>query len=145
MPPPFGHPNYDTEHKAGKKKKWTDDELEKMADEFENWWNNPYNVWFEDFALEKKIHPQRLSEWATQNDRFAEAMSHADAMQKSRLINGGLKKVFHHPMCALILHNKHDIKTQPMILNGNNETIDDYIKQGDGQSKDLVTVERNDK
>ncbi len=145
MPSPIGHPPYNKNGEGGAPLFWTEEKINDLADKFILWWNNEENVWFEDFALSMKILPKYLSMWAAKNDRFREAMEYADAMQKSRLINGGLKKMYHYPACSLILSNKHGFKAQNEIVVTNSETIDDYIKQGDGKSKDLVITERNDK
>ncbi len=146
MPPPFGHPPYNTNNEGGAKKIYTDEILNQYAEEFERWWNNPFNVWFKDFALEKKILPKHMSEWASRHDRFREAYEYAKEMQEARLANGSLKRTFHDAACARVLAHSHGWTKDgnTTIVNNNIDPYQKLMNTITDNSKDLVN-ERNDK
>jgi hypothetical protein len=130
---------------GGRKPKYTEEEINEFAFEFMEWWEDKENVWFKDFCLERKIDPDLIGQWAKTNEIWAEVHKYAKDMQESRLVNGGLKKVYSDPQVARTLAHCHGWKNNQEITVNNGSTLASYIQEGDGQTKDLVNYERNDK
>jgi hypothetical protein len=84
--------------------------IENEAEELIKWCENSGNLYFKTFALKRGYHPQRLSEWAKTNIKFAEALSLATAWQESKLVDGGLTSSFNSGFTKFVLINKHDWK-----------------------------------
>lgn len=138
MPAPKGHPNYDTEGLAGRPRKYSDEDLEKFADELLIWLKNPKHIWFADFALDQDINPNRMSAWAKENERFRIAYEIAQERQKSKLINGSLFKELDGSTVKLVLahaHGWHDKLTQKVETK---DSLLDFFEEIDGSSKELI-------
>lgn len=107
MPAPMGHPNYDTEGLAGRPKKYTEDFINKQADDLLEWLKNSENIFFEDFLLDQNINPNRMSEWALVNERFLGAYEIAKHRQLSRLKKGAVLKEFDSGFTKFLMINNH--------------------------------------
>lgn len=144
MPAPKGHPNYDTEGKAGRPQRYSVEEIEKFAEEFKVWLADPAHVWFKDFCLEKDINPDLMSEWAAENERFSGAYVLAKHRQESRLVNGGLMSTFNGSIVKLVLSNAHGwTDKQETKLSGDAVNPLAFLLQKiDGTTKDLVNDEQ---
>lgn len=70
MPAPKGHAPYPGCEKGGTPKIFTQEFIEKEADAFEEWMSRPESIWYKDFALERNLDPDLLSEWAKINQKF---------------------------------------------------------------------------
>ena len=57
------------------------------------------------------------------------------------LFEGGLKRKFAHPMCALILSHNHNIytKTEQKIVGNTENPLACILNNIDGSSKDIVS------
>ena len=140
-PAPIGHPNYDTEHKAGRPKKYTTEYIEQLADELIVWIkadNN--NFWVKDFCLEKDIDPRLMTEWAKENERFSEAHSFAKAFQESRIFKGSMLNAFNSTMSKFALTNNHGWvdKAETKISGDAQNPFACVLNSIDGQTKKLV-------
>jgi len=109
MPAPKGHPNYDIEKKAGRKKIYTDEFIEKLADDLEKWIKNGKFLWFERFAIQNDLNPDCMKDFSLINERFNRVYEQAKAYQRVILYEGGLLKKFQYNMCQLILGNSYGI------------------------------------
>jgi hypothetical protein len=107
MPAPKGHANYDVDHLAGRPEIYTEDVLNKMADDLMKWLETPTNVLFKDFCLDQKINPRKMLKWAEDNERFRAAYEFAKERQQSRLLNGGLNDIYNGTVMKFIMTNVH--------------------------------------
>lgn len=141
MPAPKGHPNYDTEHKAGRPRKYSTEDIDRFADELIAWIQNEKNFWLKDFCLERSIDPDFMSEWASENERFNGAYKLAKAFQESRIFKGSMLSTFNSTMSKFALTNNHgwvDKTEQKLSGDGSLAFI---MKMADGKSKSLVDDE----
>lgn len=85
------------QHQFGKH--WTNDEIEKLADEMFDWFKakigkginkKPKNIWFKDFATEKMVGKQRLNEFTKKNEYFAFLYELCQTVQESYLFHIGV-------------------------------------------------------
>src|SRR5258708_16567895 len=107
MPAPNGHPAYNVNGEGGRHPNYTKEDIEKYAENFNNWLKVPTNVWFKDFCLDNDLDPDLLSEWANQNERFRGVYKIAKHRQESRLVNGGLLSIYNGGIVKLVLANAH--------------------------------------
>lgn len=137
---PKGHPNYDTEGLAGRPKIYTDEFIDNLADELMAWLDSGKFIWFERFALEKKIDPDLMSEFASTNEKFSGAYKLAKQHQKVRLIECGLVKKYQYNLVQLLLGHHYGIfeKKQNVISGGDDNSLRFILENIDGQSKELV-------
>lgn len=140
MPAPLGHPNYDTEGKAGRPKKYTTEYIEQLADELIIWIKKESNFWVKDFCLEKGIDPRLMTDWCKENERFSEALSIAKAFQESRIFKWSMLNKFNSTMSKFALINNHGWvdKTETKVLGDQANPLSFLMQQADGKSKDLV-------
>jgi len=82
-------------------KKYTDDEIELLGEEMIEWFRKRKNVWLHDFAAEKMIGAQRVSEFAERNDYFGYLLGVAKQMQESKLFKLGKTWTAAMPIFAL--------------------------------------------
>lgn len=143
MPAPLGHPNYDTEHKAGRPRKYLTEDIEKFADELLIWIKNDSNFWIKDFCLEKGIDPRIMTEWAKENERFSESYSLAKSYQESRIFKGAMLNNFNTNMSKFALVNNHGWadKTETKVSGDAANPLAFLMQKTDGESKDLVNEE----
>jgi hypothetical protein len=140
MPAPRGHKAYNLNGEGGRPYKYSHADIEKFADEFLEWIKVPTNFWFKDFALEKNIHPEYMVMWAKENERFNNVYRLAKEHQESRILKGGMTKVFGEGLTKFVLVNKHGYadKSQQHIISGVDDSLSFLLKHADGKSKDLV-------
>lgn len=138
MPAPLGHPNYDTEHKAGRPVKYTTEFIEAEATALEEWMGaKKENIFIEDFCIERGYSSSRLNEWES-NERFSGAYDMFKMRQKVALFKGGLTKKFSHPMCALILSHAHGVVAKSEQKISGDGSLAFIMQMADGKSKSLV-------
>ena len=84
------------------------------------------NFWLGDFAFDNGFHRNRMVEFASQSDVFAEAYEKSKQWQENKLVKMGASKNFNNTMCIFALKNVagwRDItdlglgSTTPIILN----------------------------
>lgn len=140
MPSPIGHPAYNVNGEGGRPKRYTDEYIEILAYELNNWINIPENIFIENFCLKHDIPEQKITENLIKNDRFCEAYNKLKTKQKVTLFEGSLKKTFAHPMCALLLSHNHGIvtKTEQKIVANVDSSLAVLIEKNDGSSKDII-------
>lgn len=140
MPAPKGHRPYLGSEKGGKPTLHTDSFIAKEADALVEWIKNPTNLYYKKFALERGYHPQRLSEFAKKNEKFAEALGQAKCWQELRLIEGGLSNSYNASITKFVLANCHGwADRQQQTVSG--DTVNPLalvLSCVDGVTKDLV-------
>jgi hypothetical protein len=86
-------------------KKYTDEEIERIADEMHEWFitakENGKQVWLKDFAASQMMGGQRISEFAKQNEYFAFVLGICKDIQESVLFKLGLTTKSSMPIFAL--------------------------------------------
>jgi hypothetical protein len=140
MPAPQGHEAYNTQGEGGRPRRYSTEDIERLADEFKVWLSNPNNVWFKDFCLDRDINPDLMSEWAAENERFGGVYALAKHRQESRLINGGLLSVYNGSIVKLVLFNAHgwSDKVESKISGDSGNPLAFILQNVDGKTKDLV-------
>lgn len=96
MPAPLGHEPYN-KGEGGRPRRYSEEDIERYADEFKTWLN---------------IDPDLMAEWAAENKKFSGVLKLARYRQESRLINGGLMNVYNGSIVKLVLSNAHGWKTE---------------------------------
>ena len=140
MPSPIGHPPYNVNGEGGRPKRYTDEYIDFLANELNNWIQIPENIFIENFCLKHDIPEQKVTETLNKNLRFSEAYNKLKTKQKVKLFEGSLNKTFAHPMCALLLSHNHSIipKTEQKIIGSIDSSLAALIEKHDGSSKDIV-------
>jgi hypothetical protein len=105
MGAPKGHEAYNTEGEGGRPQKYTPEFIEGEADAFEEWLQQPNNLFFKRFAFSRGYHPNRLTEFAEKSKRFSGVYQMARAWQEIRLVEGGLLSEFNAGFCKFVLGN----------------------------------------
>lgn len=103
--------------------KWTATIIRAEAEALLAWLEQPDNVWFRAFALDRGYHHDYMAKWARRTHKdgtprhpeFAAAWRQAQAVQEYRLIQGGLLSQY-NPACVIFtLKNHHgwrDVREQ---------------------------------
>jgi len=140
MPPPMGHAPYNKNGEGGRPPIHTKEIIEKYADEFEEWLEDPENFWFKDFAIKNKLNPNLFGEWAKKNDRFSGVLEMARIKQESKLFKGALVNSFNSGIVkfALNVHHGWIEKKETVHTNNPDNPVPAWIMQEEGKSKDLV-------
>lgn len=140
MPAPLNHAPYNTEGEGGRPQKYTKEFIEAEATAFESWMNEPSSIYFKRFAINRGYHPQRLSEFAEQNERFSEVYALAKAWQECRLAEGGLTNEFNGGFCKFVMGNCHgwSDKIESKISGDAANPLSFILSSISGTSKDLV-------
>lgn len=141
MPAPKGHAPYEGCETGGRPTKFTKEQIERYADEFKKWLDNPSHVWFKDFALDNDLDPDYLSVWAEENEKFLGVYKAAKHRQESRLINGGLMNAYNGSIVKLVLANAHGWKTdktETKVSGDAANPLSFVLDKIDGKSKELI-------
>jgi len=143
MPAPKGHAPYNVNGEGGRPPVYTKEIIEKYADEFEIWLDDPENFWFKDFAILKKFNPDLFGVWEKDNLRFAGVLRQARLKQESKLFKCSLTNSYNASMVkfALNVHHNWIEKKQVVHSNDPNTPVPDWIMNTEGKSKDLVNDE----
>lgn len=107
MGAPKGHPAYNKGVECGRPLRFSDEEIEAMAIEFLDWLDKDENFWIKDFALEKRINPDYMSEWCERSENFRRAYLIGKHKQESKTYKGGLIGKFNSNIVKLALTNHH--------------------------------------
>lgn len=103
-------------NKGGRPKIWTDERIQEEADALNKWVDKKLDdrhfdpavvIWVKDFALERGIPIQYLSEWDQKHEGFREAYARARGVQESQLVNASLLKLHDAGMAKFVLVNNH--------------------------------------
>lgn len=140
MAAPKGHKPYKGAETGGRPGRYSSQDIERFADELLLWLNNPLNVWFKDFCLEKDINPDLMAEWANDSEKFGGAYKLAKHRQESRLINGGLMNTYNGSIVKFVLGNAHGwVDKQETKISGDAvNPLAFILKNVDGTTKELV-------
>ena len=146
MPAPKGHAPYPGCEKGGAPKLFTEEYLNELASKLEKWTDqNEDNIFIEKFCYDYGIHEQDIWIFNRENKKFSVAYSRLKTKQKFSICNGGLKRKFAHPMCALLLSCNHGMhmKTEQKLSGSDTDPVAIVMKEIDGSTKDLVKDEYN--
>ena len=140
MAAPKGHAAYNVNGEGGAPKIHTKAYIDKLADELFIWMQEKENLFIQKFAYEKNFNHRKVSEFKQISQRFNEACDKLDAKQQFTIFDGGLKRKYAHPMCALILSCNHNIhaKTETTVTNNNQDSLASILDDIDGNTKDLI-------
>lgn len=128
MPAPKGHAAYNKKGEGGKPKVHTDEFIEAEAEAFLAWMDKPGSLYYKKFALERGYHPQRLTEWAQKNEKFADVYRYSQAWQESKLVEGGLKNAFNAGFTKFVMSNTCGWREKPEEQTTHNNTY--YVNYG---------------
>lgn len=142
MPAPKNHTPYPGCENGGRPEKYTKAFIEKEADAFLEWMKFPESLYFKRFAIDRGYHPNRLAEFAEQNEKFSGVYEKAKAWQEVRLVEGGLLSEFNAGFTKFIMGNvcgwvdKQETKVSGDAAN----PLAFLLQKVDGQSKDLINA-----
>lgn len=128
-------------HGFGRPKVYDDTFIEREADAFLEWIQNPINIWMEDFALERGYSPQRFYEFAKTSPVFSEVLEYVKYWQKSKLVKGGLLDSFNAGFCKFVLGNTSSWSERTQVSGDTANPLQFLLEKTDGSSKDLVLNE----
>ena len=140
MPAPTGHEPYNTQGEGGRPVKYTPEFIEAEAEAFEKWMQEPGSIYFKQFAISRGYHPQRLSEFAEQNERFLEVYRKVKAWQETRLAIGGLTSEFNAGFCKFVMGNVcgWTDRTETKLSGDAANPLSFILQEVDGKTKDLI-------
>jgi hypothetical protein len=143
MGAPRGHEPYNKNGEGGCPKKHTKEFIEAEATAFENWLKAPGSLYFKRFAFDRGYSPQRLSEFAAINKRFAEVYAFAKEWQEIRLAEGGLTGEFNGGFCKFVMGNVcgWTDRTETKVSGDAQNPLSFILEQVSGTSKDLIDVQ----
>jgi hypothetical protein len=142
MGAPKGHPNYDTEHKAGRPVIYDDAFIERECDALEKWLHDEDNEMFflNEFIFKRRYSKQRISEFCEKNKRYSELVKIAKERQENKLIQGALTRTFDAGFTKFLMprlcgDHWQEVRNIKVTSNG---PVTDLIGEIDGDSKDLI-------
>lgn len=140
MPAPLGHEPYPGCETGGRPTKYTDEFIESEADAFNKWMDLPDSIYFKRFAINRGYHPNRLTEWAKENQKFSCVYEKARAWQECRLAEGGLTNEFNSGFCKFVMGNVCGwVDKQETKISGDAANpLQFLLERADGASKELV-------
>ena len=89
---------------------YTDEIIEKYADEMIEYMKIPNNIFINKFLLERGITRHRYNEWKERNTKFRHAYQQCHELQEERIKEGSLFKEFDSNMSKFLLINNHGYK-----------------------------------
>lgn len=104
---PKGHKAYKGCETGGRPKRWTPEIIEGLADELLIWIKDQNSIWLKDFFLERGIHPNKISIWSKENEKFQFACELSKEFQESRIFKGGLMNAYNAQITKFALINNH--------------------------------------
>ena len=140
MPAPKKHSPYNKSGEGGRPVMYTKEFIENEADAFLEWMNKPRSIYFKRFAIDRGYHPQRLSEFAEQNERFSEVYTQAKAWQETKLVEGGLMNEFNAGFTKFVMGNVCGwVDKQETKVSGDaSNPLAVLFSKIDGSTKELV-------
>ncbi len=139
MAPPKGHEPYNKNGEGGRPLKYTEEVLNKLAEELEEWMKEKDNLFIERFCLLHDFPEDAIADFSD-NYRFSRAYKKFKSKQKAALIEGSLKRKYAHPMCALVLSHSHGMhmKTEQTISGSASNPLSIVLNDTTDTSKDLI-------
>ncbi len=145
MAAPRGHEPYNTNggDVGGRPRRYSQEDIERFAEELKIWLKVPENIWFKNFCLERDINPDLMSIWAEENDSFFGVLAQAKHVQEAKLVMGGLMNAYNSSIVKLVLGNKHGYsdRTETKVSGDAANPLAFLLQEADGESKDLVQDE----
>ena len=102
--------------------KWTDERLNKLADELEVWTDNPENTLLSRFCADHGVHPQDLGKYAKSCERLLAAVKKAKAKECHMLEKFCLFGGFTNPLTGK--HRKVSTTGAIFLLKNNHHYTD---------------------
>lgn len=96
--------------KMGRPLKYTEQEIERLADELVLFMKSPQGIWLKDFALNQDFDPAVLSDLADKNAYFSQALKKAKAIQESKIFKMSFGNKANATMGIFALKNCHEWK-----------------------------------
>ena len=138
MAAPKGHPNYaSAPNLGGRPPKFSKEDIEKEADLFFEWLQEPTSIYFRHFATIRGYPSQYLTKFAEQSERFREVYEYAKGAQESKLMLGGLFKKLDTGLVKFTMAMHHGMVERHVIVNETNP-INSVLQAVDGKTKDIV-------
>jgi hypothetical protein len=137
MPAPKGN-KFAKGHGKGAPQKYTDEWIEREAEEFCNWMKLPESIFIKSFAIERGYSPQRLTEFAEKNKVFSEVLARAKDWQESKLVSYGLFNKTNCGMTKFVLANHHGYTERSQVGGDQANPLALILGNIDGGSKELV-------
>ena len=138
MPAPKGHKPYPGCETGGRPLKYTPEYIEKEAEAFLLWMQLPDSIYFKRFALDRGYSPNRLPEFAADNEKFAVVYEKAKAWHEIKLVEGGLLGAFNAGFTKFVMGNTCGWFEKQQIVGDTANPLEFLIKNTDGTSKELV-------
>lgn len=107
MPAPLNHPPYPGCETGGRPRRYSQEDIDRFADELLVWMKDDSHFWFKDFCLEKEIDPDLMAEWAKENEKFQRVYKLAKGLQESRIFKGSMIGDLNCGMSKFALMNNH--------------------------------------
>lgn len=147
MPAPKGHKPYAGCETGGRPELYTDEVIEKFADELLQWIRYPNNIFFEEFTIQKGILPEYMTRWASRNEKFNQAYKLAKNNQELQLKKGASFKVLSEGFTKFLLLNNHGTqkysdKTEHKVTGDVENPLSFALTKAVDKSKDLVDDEK---
>jgi hypothetical protein len=138
MPAPKGHANYaKAPNLGGRPPKFSKEDIEKEAEYFYEWLQEPTSIFFKHFATIRGYCAQYLTKFAEKNERFREVYNYAKTVQETKLMMGGLFKKLDSGLVKFTMANHHGYSDKQIVISQTNE-LDSILKNLDGKSKEIV-------
>jgi ABC-type Fe3+/spermidine/putrescine transport system ATPase subunit len=131
MPAPKGHPPYNVNGEGGQPKKYSDEFIEALADEFYNWYQKKENLWMFKFFGEKKILRKYMYEFSDRSEKFRDVVESIRELQESKLFEGTANKKYYAPTTHAALAQNHGWKFSPnqTVYNINTSTMNTEVQE----------------
>jgi len=138
--PPIGHLPYNVNCEGGRPKEYTTEFIEAEAEAFEKWIEQPENIYFKRFALDRGYSPQRFPEFAAVSSKFAEVMNKVRQWQETKLAEGGLLDEFNAGFTKFVMGNicGWSERTETKLSGDAENPLSFILKNIDGTSKELA-------
>ena len=123
----------------GRPLKWTDEIIEKIASEFDEWSKKRDSLFIKHFAHEQDFPSDYLHIWAKKNDVFSRAYTRAKERLEGRIFVGALKNELNPAMAKFALNCNYGWREKTEIVDSQGKNpLDELLKQINGTSRSLV-------
>lgn len=127
---------------SGQPAKFTDEQIEKYAEEFLEWLDDENNYWMNKWCLDNYINPDYMYQWAKSNEKFRSVYEYGKLRQEQRIVSGGMEKKYDTKMACMVLTNRHKwVMKQEQNLIITENPVQELLKKVTNKSKKLVKDE----
>ncbi|MBP7051598.1 MAG: hypothetical protein KBE65_11330 [Phycisphaerae bacterium] len=124
--------------KCGRPTVWTDEVIEEKAKSLLAYFENPDSLFLEAWCAQEKLRVEYVSQWAAQNEVFADALALVSTTQCARLLEGGVHNKLNSKVVSLVLQSRHGFNPRSDVtLRAAEPTEEDEVRQ---QAQTLVRV-----